>query len=131
MIHNRAGEVVCTFKAGALDCGLELQLGTAQDNPAFFKIANGVSIGETPSIIVGDRTLPLHSDESGHSTLHLWIDGSIIELFVDGRQVVTARSYAVFGERLDIYTKWTGNPKSLISMIVSNIIPISSDRMTK
>jgi beta-fructofuranosidase len=90
----------------------------------------GVSIGETPSVIVGDRTLPLHPDEKGHSTLHLWIDGSIIELFVDGRQVITVRFYAVNHGASEIHAKWTGSPESLVSMIVSDIIPVSSDRKT-
>lgn len=129
-IHSRAGEVVCTFKAGSVDCGLELNFSSSQSNASFLKIANGVNIGETPSIIVGDRTLPLHPDENGHSTLHLWIDGSIIELFVDGRQVITVRSYALNHGASDIHAKWTGSPESLISMIVSDIIPISRDRMT-
>jgi beta-fructofuranosidase len=130
VIHGRAGEVVCTLKAGESDWSLGLYLGTGPDELPFFKVAKGVNIGETPSIMVGDRTLPLHPDENGDSTLHLWMDGSIIELFVDGKQVITVRTYAAKEGISDIHARWTGDPKSLISMSVSDIIPISNDRMT-
>jgi beta-fructofuranosidase len=130
VIHNRAGEIVCTFKAAKLDCGLELLIGSSLDRTTLFKVQNGVSIGETPSIIVGDRTLALSPDQSGYSILHLWIDGSIIELFADAKQVITMRCYATAEEPSDIHVRWTGRADSLISLMVSDITPISNDRLT-
>jgi len=130
VIHNRAGEIVCTFKADRLDCGLELLLGSSVDATTLFKISNGVSIGSTPSVIVGDRTLALSPDSLGHSTLHLWIDGSIIELFVDSKQVITVRCYEIAAGSNDIRVKWTGGADSLLSLTVSDIAPISQDRLT-
>lgn len=129
LIHNRAGEVVCTFKA-ALDCGLELQVRSGQQVTVLLKISSGVSIGDTPSIIVGDRTLALRPDTDGNSTLHLWIDGSIFELFVDSTEVITARSYIASTVEQDISVRWTGRPDSLVTLITSDITPVSSDRMT-
>ena len=125
VIHNRSGEVVCTFKAGVLDCGLELVFGTSQDAVPFFKIANGVNIGNMPSIIVGNRTLALSPDDHGNSTLHLWIDASILELFVDSKQVITVRSYTKTDGNQDIFVRWTGRRDSLVSIMISDILPDS------
>jgi beta-fructofuranosidase len=130
ILHNRAGEVVCTFVAANLDCGLELQIGCAQQAMPLLKVVNGVSIGETPTILVGDRTLALSPNENGHSTLHIWIDGSIIELFVDATQVMTVRSYLAPEAGHDIHVRWTGRPQSLINLMTSDIKPVSRDRMT-
>jgi beta-fructofuranosidase len=129
-IHNRAGEVVCIFKAGNLDCGLELLQGSPSENTVLLKVEPGVNIGNLPSIIVGDRTLALSPDNYGLSTLHLWIDGSVIELFVDARQVMTVRNYAISAVSSDIHVRWTGRFDSLLSLTVSDIRPISSDRLT-
>lgn len=129
LVHNRAGEVVCTFKA-ALDCGLELQMRSGQQVTVLLKISSGVSIGDAPSIIVGDRTLALRPDPDGNSTLHLWIDGSIFELFVDSTEVITARSYIASTGEQDISVRWTGRPDSLVTLITSDITPVSNDRMT-
>jgi beta-fructofuranosidase len=130
VIHNRCGEILCTFKAGALDCGLDLLIGSLQQGLSLFKIENGVSIGRTPSIIVGDRTIELRPDSQDRSTLHIWIDGSIIELFVDSTQVMTVRSYVIPAGDQDIYVEWTGRAESLISLLVADTVPISSDRLT-
>lgn len=57
IVHNRSCEIISTFKAGALDFGLDLQIGSPEQSASFLKVENGVSVGQTPSIIVGDRTL--------------------------------------------------------------------------
>ena len=130
VIHNRAGEIVCTFKADRLDCGLELSFATTARGDAFFKITNGVSIGEMPSVIVGDRTLALCSDKSGNSTLHVWIDGSVVVAFVDSKRVVTTRFYEMPSRSDEIQVRWTGKADSLASLAVFDIQPVSPDRLT-
>jgi hypothetical protein len=130
IIHNRAGEIVCTFDAAKLDYGLELRTSQSYGSSTLFKISTGVPIGTTPSIIVGDRTLALAPDRDGISTLHLWIDGSIIELFADSKQVMTIRFYTSIPNPSNIFVRWTGGVDSLSSMTVADIRPISSDRLT-
>jgi hypothetical protein len=81
-------------------------------------------------VIIGDRTLPLNPDEHGQSTLHLWIDGSVIEVFVDSAQVMTVRAYALGDASQDIHVKWFGAAASLIELMISDIMPTSPNRMT-
>jgi beta-fructofuranosidase len=124
-IPNRAGEVVCTFKAGEETCGLELQLGGESLFSAAYSQANGA-----PFVAIGDRLLPLSPDRDGFSTLHLWIDGSVIEIFLDKRQAITTRSYALPAEPGEIRVVWNGASNLLKSLDVFGIKPISSDRLT-
>lgn len=129
IIRERAGDVVCTFDAGKRDCGLELSIGSPPNRTLLLKISSGVNIGDKPSIIVGDRTLALCPDHLGRSTLHLWVDGSIIELFADSRQVKTIRFYETPEGSSDIRVRWTGGFESLVSLTVSDCRPISKDRL--
>jgi beta-fructofuranosidase len=129
VIHNRAGEVLCRFVAANGDCGLELSVHPSAGS-SLFKIGNGVAIGSTPSIIVGDRTLPLSPDKDGLSTLHLWFDGSILEIFADSKQAMTVRLYTIPTGSGDLFVRWTGGPDSLKSLMVADIAPVSSDRLT-
>jgi beta-fructofuranosidase len=116
-IKERAGEVVCKFKAGQSACGLELRSGTT---PLFAIHFDG---GKAD---VGGKTVPLSPDADGNSLLHLWIDGSVIESFVDSREAVTARCYTP-GE---IEFAWIGPRDALKSLVVSNLKAISDDRLT-
>jgi len=72
--------------------------------------------------------LQLTPGHDGTSTLNLWMDGSIIELFVDDREAVTSRCFTP--STGDIQISWTGAVDSLKSLKVYGITPISSDRLT-
>lgn len=128
-IHNRSGEVLCNFNTSGDPCSLELQLqarsGSATIISLAFSKANGL-----PFIAVGDKLIPLSPNANGDSTLNLWIDGSIIEAFIDGRQVITTRYYGASDEVGEIRVVWNGPISSLKRMTISDINPISSDRLT-
>jgi beta-fructofuranosidase len=121
-IKDRAGEIVCRFKAGQSACGLELRSG---DTPLFALHYGG---GSQPLATLGGKTVTLSSDGDGISRLHLWIDGSVIEAFVDSKEAVTARCYTP--SPAGIQLAWTGARDALRSLVVANLKPISSDRLT-
>jgi beta-fructofuranosidase len=121
-IENRAAEIVCSFKAGERACGLELRAG---GTPLF---AIRYSGGGKRSATVGGSLLPLSPDQEGISTVHLWLDGSIIETFVDGKEAMTARCYTP--SPTGIQLAWTGAADALKRLMVSNVTPISNDRLT-
>jgi beta-fructofuranosidase len=89
-IHNRAGEVICTFTPADDECTLELQLKTREGTARMIALAYSKANG-TPFVATGDKLLPLSPDVNGDSTLHLWIDGSVMETFIDKRQAITTR----------------------------------------
>jgi beta-fructofuranosidase len=119
-IVNRAGAMVCSFKAAGSPCGLELRANNAA-------LIGFKSDGTSPAILIGDKTLALSPNAEGISTLQLWMDGSVIEIFVDGKEAMTARSYAGSG---DIEIAWTGAWDALKSLSVAAVKPISKDRLT-
>jgi len=128
-IHNRAGEVICIFKAGESVCSLEMQLhsnaGTTTIFTATYSRAN-----DAPFVAIGDKLLPLSPDRDGFSTLHIWIDGSIIETFIDKRQAITTRYYDAPYDIGEISIVWNGPCTSLKQMTISGIRSISNDRLT-
>jgi beta-fructofuranosidase len=84
----------------------------------------------TPFVATGDKLLPLSPDVNGDSTLHLWIDGSVMETFIDKRQAITTRYYGAPDEVGEIQIVWSGPAASLKSMTISGIKSVSSDRLT-
>jgi beta-fructofuranosidase len=119
-IKDRAGEIICKFKVGQSACGLELRSGTA----SLFAI----HYAGASSVTIGGKAVPVSPDREGLSSIHIFIDGSVIETFVDSKEVITARCYTPSAP--DIQVVWTGAADSLSSLEVSNITPISKDRLT-
>jgi beta-fructofuranosidase len=123
-IRDRAGHLEFQFKATDAMCGLELRPGA---EAALFAIKYDGGKDKS-SVIVGSKTLALSPDSDGISTIHLWIDGSVIEVFVDSKEATTARDFTP--SPADIQLAWTGSEEALKSISVSNVTPISDDRLT-
>lgn len=123
-IKDRAGEIVYKFKPGAESCGLELRTASAA-SPLLAIQYNGTS--GSPALMIGEKALPL-SPDGGESTVHLWIDGSVIEIIVDGREALTWRDFTPSPD--SIHLAWSGPYTALTSISVSAIAPISRDRLT-
>jgi hypothetical protein len=121
-IENRAAEIVFRFKARESACGLELRAGAT----TLFAIR--YAGGNKPSVSVGENSLHLSPDQDGVSTIHLWMDGSIIETFVDRKEAMTARCFTP--SPAGIQLAWTGAAEALKSLTVSGVTPISDDRLT-
>jgi beta-fructofuranosidase len=122
-IENRAGEVVLSFKPAEAPCALELRAGGA---PLFAIQYEGSKAA--PMVSIGEKKLPLHPDQHGVSNIHLWMDGSVIEVFLDSREVMTARNFTP--STGDIEVAWTGAAPALESISISAVTPISPDRLT-
>jgi beta-fructofuranosidase len=118
-IENRAGHVAFRFKAGKSACGLELRSGSAK----LFAVEY-----DGNQATVGGQVVNLAPDYEGISTVDIWIDGSIIETFVDSREVMTARCYTNTQEGIEAV--WTGAADARKSLTVTGVTPISSDRLT-
>jgi hypothetical protein len=124
-IKDRAGEILFTFRPGASACALELR--PSVDASPFLAISYDPAKSPS-SISIADKTLSLSPDRNGVSTIHLWLDGSILEVFADSREAITARNFTPTPG--DIHLAWTGAPEALKSLSVSQITPISTDRLT-
>jgi beta-fructofuranosidase len=121
-IENRAAEVVLSFKAGESACGLEFRAGAS---PLFAIRYDG---GNKSMIEVGGKSLSIAPDTAGVSTVHLWMDGSIIETIVDRKEAITARCF--IPSPAGIQLAWAGPADALKNLTVSGVTPISNDRLT-
>lgn len=131
VFQNRAGEVICKFKPSqSSGCRLELLLQSATGPMPLFAMTCGAANGSGRSATVGDQMLPLTPDSNGLSTVHIWIDGSVIETFIDRTQVITTRSYAAPNESGEVNVAWSGAADAVKRIEVSSIKPISNDRLT-
>jgi beta-fructofuranosidase len=90
-IPHRAGRITLQFDTATGACGLELQSSGANSTPLMTISYDGSA--RTPSLSMGEQRIPLAPDHEGISTLDLWFDGSVIEIFVDRRQAVTKHCY--------------------------------------
>jgi len=130
-IVNRAGSVVLEFRAKDAPYGLEFRDGSGSGAAALLTIKSVDQAGDQagkPSVTIGDRVIPLNPNQEGISTIDLWMDGSVIEIFVDRREAMTVRSYKPTAN--DISMAWTGAAQALRSLSVSDVTPISADRLT-
>jgi hypothetical protein len=84
---------------------------------------------DRPSITVGDKVLPMHPDAAGVSRLDLWLDGSVLELFVDGREVLTTRCYAFPNLDPKVTMAWTGSASALRTLSRAIVRPISTNKL--
>jgi beta-fructofuranosidase len=121
-IKNRAAEILCQFHAGQSACGLDLR---AEGKSIFAIRYEG---GGKPVLNVSDRAVPLSPGADGISLVRLWMDGSVLEVFVDRKEAVTARCYEP--SRGDIEVAWTGEKDALKTLQVWGMEPISHDRLT-
>lgn len=119
-IKDRAGEIICKFKVGHSACGLELRSGTT----SLFDI----HYEGGPSATIGGKAVPLSPDRDGLASVRLFVDGSIIETFVNNQEAVTTRCYTP--SSADIHVVWTGAPDAFSRLDISGITPISKDRLT-
>jgi beta-fructofuranosidase len=121
-IKDRAAELVFSFEAGDSACSLELRAGAT---PLFAIRYDG---GNKRGASIGGQTVPLSPDSDGVSTVHLWFDGSVIEAFADSKEAMTARCYIPSPGAIQL--GWTGAADAMKSLTVSDVTPISHDRLT-
>jgi beta-fructofuranosidase len=126
-VGGRAGEILCTVhreseplqlslysSAGAADLWLSLRYDPRH-------------LGE---ILIDNQPFPLTSAAQEDLNLHLYIDGSVIEVFVNSQVVYTKRIYPLSSSAEDLCLQWTGRTSNIVGLSVWQLSPISADRLT-
>jgi beta-fructofuranosidase len=127
--RERSGEIVIKFFASEEPCGLELQAQGSSGTQSLLKIAFSYTNGK-PMAAIGDRLLPLNPVSDHVSTVHIWLDGSVVETLLDKRQAMTTRCYEPADQAGEVQVIWSGSPGQLKDFAVYQLRPISSDRLT-
>jgi beta-fructofuranosidase len=124
-LPDRSGRIAVAIRTGA-PCTLHLVLeASGQRKPLLDVVHSGAN-----QVTIAGVAVPLHPDSSGVSHLDLWIDSSVVEIFVDQREVITTRNYDYPGETAKVSVLWEGTAASLRGLRVATVSPISRDRLT-
>lgn len=85
-------EIILEIEYGSSDhCGLRIQDRSYPDEYLQINLqATGLSVEQTDGIQQASEHCPL---EAGHHTLHLFLDGSVLEIFIDNQACLTERFY--------------------------------------
>jgi beta-fructofuranosidase len=121
-------------------CGEFRVNATRKHDPFELQISTGdgtlrVQVRHDPShpnqIMIDGQPLTLDSSERDEIQLHAFVDGSVVELFLNGRQALTKRFYYAGSTMQTLHLKWQGNAADLVSCSTWELSPISADRLTR
>jgi beta-fructofuranosidase len=107
----------------------ELSLGEfAADGPGWLRFkfdplnAAQISIDSYP--------IQVSLAEAETLNIHIYVDGSVMEVFLNGQAGYTKRFYYPASQAPDVGMKWKGNTAGIASMTAWQLAPISPDRLT-
>ena len=126
-IEECCGEIQCTVRRTADPFELNLCSSTA-------RLVPWLTLKYDPQhpeqLSVDARPLPLVLESGEDLQLHLHIDASVIEVFVNDQIAFTKRFYYASRTPHDMCMKWTGRTTDIVSLSVWQLSAISSDRLT-
>jgi beta-fructofuranosidase len=126
-IEECCGEIQCAVHRTADPFELSLRSSAANSVPWLSLKYDPQHQGQ---LSVDARPLPLVLDTGEDVQLHLYIDSSVIEVFVNDQIAFTKRFYYAGSTPQDMCMKWIGRTTNLASLSVWQLSPISLDRFT-
>jgi beta-fructofuranosidase len=81
-------------------------------------------------VVIDGRPVPVQVSESEDLEIHLYADGSVIELFVNRQIAFTKRFYYQGNSAPNLRLKVSGDVANLKGLTVWQLAPISADRLT-
>jgi beta-fructofuranosidase len=120
-LHDLAAEIEMQLQTGTDDCALRLY----SDSGDFASISCQNQTGSR-ELRVNKLSVPVSGSPAPPLSLHMFLDGSVLEVFANGTASLTARVYRVPSGPLRL--KLDGNAK-LLSLNAWQLKPISGDRL--
>jgi len=81
-------------------------------------------------VFIDSHPIPVSLRDDEDLEMHMYVDGSVIEVFVNRQAAWTKRFYANSNSPLDLCLQWTGTTTNIASLSVWQLTPISNDRLT-
>jgi beta-fructofuranosidase len=132
-------EIVAEFEPGSAEaCGLcvrESPYGAERTLITYRRDSNTLAFDSSRSSLNPDATRgvaegPLHLAANENFQSRLFLDGSVMEVYANGRACLTGRAYPTRAESLGLRLFARGGKARLVSMKVWEMRPISPDRLT-
>jgi beta-fructofuranosidase len=127
-IEGCCGEVECIVRRTSDNFGIILSGSAANASPW---LTIQFDSQRPTEISIDARPIPLELGDDEDFKLEFYIDGSVIEAFVNNQVAYTKRFYYPGGTPQDMRLKWTGKTTNLISLSVCQLMPISPNRLTR
>lgn len=126
-ITDCRGEIACSVKRPATPFEL-LLCGPDENQASWLRLRyDPLHISQ---FFIDARPHPFRLNDDEKIDLHLFIDGSVIELFVNQKIAHTSRFYYPGGKAQDLRMKWTGKTTDIVSLRAWELSAISGDRLT-
>ena len=128
-LHGSCGEILCKLRPSAEPFSLALSSSVegATGNPL-------MSVRYDPNhpgqMSVDDKKIPIHLDRAGLLELHLYVDGSVIELILNRQAGYTKRFYYPGPHAPEIALRIAGKSTSITKLTAWQLAPISPNRLT-
>ena len=127
-IEQCCGEILCRLKRGS---PAPFRLSLTSDHPERSWLALAYNASEPEKLFVDDELLPLRRSNNEEIEIHLYIDGSAIEAFINRQITYTKRFYPAGSTVPRVGVKIAGRTSDISSLTLWQISPISPDRLTK
>jgi len=102
--------------------------GAIADQPSLISIR--YSQANAKELVVDQQRMPIDLTAGEPLELRFYIDGSVIELFVNNQITCTKRFYYPGQTAPEIAVSFTGNPADVTRLSLWQLSPISKDRLT-
>ena len=139
-LKGACGEILCQLKIGQTPFTLDLldtKLHTEAPKDPTTAVASQVSLlsiryshANPKELVVDQQRVPINLNSSDPLELRIYIDGSVIELFVNNQTTYTKRFYYPGQSAPEIAVNITGNPSDIARLSLWQLTPISKDRLT-
>ena len=139
-LQNACGELLCEIKPSHTPFTLDLLNPAAPaavattDSGAVATPVSFLSLryshANPKELVIDQQRLPINLAEGEPLQLHFYIDGSVIELFVNNQITSTKRFYYPGQTAPEIAVNFTGDKADITRLSQWQITPISKDRLT-
>jgi beta-fructofuranosidase len=127
-IKDCCGEILCTAKPASGVFGLMLFGNGETEKAPWLNIQYDTA--QPNQIRLDEKAIPLQPGKLDELELHLYIDGSVVEAFINKRAAFTKRFYDQGSSAPQLNITVSGKPTRLSSLSMWQLTPISTNRLT-
>jgi len=129
-VEGSCGEILCVARRTAEPFQLALSDAAEPHTSTDARITLQYDPQHADQVWIDGKALPLRLGDREALELHLYIDGSVIEVFVNQQAACTKRFYSAGNASRDLRLQWTGKTTAMERLSLWQLTPVSSDRLT-
>ena len=126
-VDQCCGEILCSVRDTVAPFELSL-CDSAETGTSWLTLKYDPQ--DSSKVWVDSKPLSVPRSEKENLEIHLYIDGSVIELFLNERVAYTKRFYYSGGRAPDVCLKWEGKTTDIEKLTIWQLDPISTNRLT-